>query len=649
MNRLQDRIADLAYQYTLEEVERTNRLTEEHRKALLGLVELMAGMATGGPEHRFAVGMPTGAGKTTTIRCLTRALHDLDAWNPRNVERADGILVAQSRVEQLCELKRYLVEHGVPQEMIGLVYSQRTAAERAVSEPTDIEIPHVEDRPIILVTQARVRGRRSDGVSQIERFSLFRREPRTMLYDEALVTTQALGIKIVDLGPGLGALKGCDEYQSQLQPAIAYVEEAIARIKAEVEQQKAGRSPIGNYITLRPTLDDETLDAWIRAIDRTRLRDKVDQVKELLGVSQDRLRVLSTGGGGVVQHRVLVPESMKKIIALDASYQVSRLVRLDPTLLDAEVKTGAFASVGKPLAELKDWSRVAVHHMRAPGGRESMQRAYKSRDSEKRWPSKEIAKVLRANPGRPTLIFNYKEKHGLSIEKRLRADLREHGIDLAQTVVVKDGDECIEVPMIRFATWGSHDASNEFRDVEVVIMNGVIQRDRVELAAAALGQAQGAKDAEQILCGESAVTELQQAEAASAVFQAGSRGRCRQVDGAMARGMDWYVIHYGRLLRKLLDPVMPGAKWVEWRAPAAVNANVQQASTKIVEALDLLEAQGRQSIASRDLKVLAGLRDLHRSTYSDAVTAALHRTRALWVRTGRTLNCFGDHPTAAAA
>jgi hypothetical protein len=141
-------------------------------------------------------------------------------------------------------------------------------------------------------------------------------------------------------------------------------------------------------------------------------------------------------------------------------------------------------------------------------------------------------------------------------------------------------------------TWGRHEATSEFRHVTRVIMVGVMQRSRVDIAASALGQLQ--KLSANVTA--SMVTELLVSEAAHAVLQAASRGACRQMQDGKAGAMKAYLISdLGPKIRRKLEPVTPGATWLKWDGPEKKRlTQAERAEGALDTILDELEAQHPQ-------------------------------------------------------
>jgi hypothetical protein len=125
----------------------------------MALVGSMTNMAMGKLRGRYAFGLPTGCGKTSSIVAWIACLHESGALgNPTSVS-----VVAVS-LKKLATLKRDLIEQGVPEDKISLVHGKKydatkvediksgTADQRTLdtyaSEPSDHD---KGERPIALV------------------------------------------------------------------------------------------------------------------------------------------------------------------------------------------------------------------------------------------------------------------------------------------------------------------------------------------------------------------------------------------------------------------------------------------------------------------------------------------------------------------
>jgi hypothetical protein len=101
-----------------------NRLNEQHRHALRRMLETYSSMACGEITGRFVFDLPTGCGKTQSVIAWCQAVHETKSGH--------SAVIATSKVEELCDIKRKLIAKGVPEESIGLIHSK--AYDPAVAE-----------------------------------------------------------------------------------------------------------------------------------------------------------------------------------------------------------------------------------------------------------------------------------------------------------------------------------------------------------------------------------------------------------------------------------------------------------------------------------------------------------------------------------
>jgi len=93
-----------------------NRLNERHRQALRRMLETYSSMACGEITGRFAFDLPTGCGKTQSLIAWCQAVHESRSGH--------STVIAASKVEELCDIKRKLIAKDVPEECIGLIHSK---------------------------------------------------------------------------------------------------------------------------------------------------------------------------------------------------------------------------------------------------------------------------------------------------------------------------------------------------------------------------------------------------------------------------------------------------------------------------------------------------------------------------------------------
>jgi hypothetical protein len=587
-----------------------NRLSLDHKAAVRQLCATLTDFATGQLTGRKVFALSTGLGKTSAIIAWVTALHRLGAPAGHI-----SVAVSASKVEALCNIKRALLDGGVPEEAIGLRHSLGAAA----SLPSTGD----DDRRFMLVTHQRVRGGRNHAL-----FTQHLGEPRSvMIYDEALFRSDSIAISErfarVQLAATEEDLRGRD---AGYEGALGYLRACRELIVASVAQSKA--QPAEPLSITLPALGEVERAGYASLLDKY---GKADLLRELVTLSGETLRVATIAQDeGVLWHRVTVPQELDRVLVLDASYPIRQLCKLDETLQPASRLSDV---------RVKSFDNVTVHQLRAYGGRHSVEDAFREQRREKRAVSREVVEVVKGIPAdESVLIFTFK-KRAVDISRILLDDLADAGVDVKAELPGKRR-------RINVLTWGDETSLNEYAHCENVILAGVLHRSLLDLAAAAVGQLDD-RDAD---LGTKRLKDLLESEIAHSVFQAISRGKCREIDLGQAKPMKAWLIH-PRPLQQLLDPVLPGAKWVPWipvHKGVLGDGEVARMAVKVLDHLKGLPESVRK-VSSRAVKEALKIAPEQESAFTRAV-GRLDDLSAEWVRKGRSLvrsvDTFGFTPEA---
>jgi len=243
--------------------------------------------------------MPCGAGKTLGMKVWLAA-----AW-----ELGTGISVAVSacQIEALCQIKDDLIKFGVPEAGIGLRHSYGGA----VRWPDTGEA----DRPFMLVSHARIRGRRDQ-----ELFREHRGKPRSLLiWDESLLATQADSMSWLSVEAGAAVTLGMLCLESPLRRALAG---ALHELCAEVDRQRQSKGTTPNTFRLLADVDLQEARAELQGL---RCRDalqraSVDTMRGLLRLAQGPVSVALPGGGasndGLIYYSPAIDPELRNIAVL---------------------------------------------------------------------------------------------------------------------------------------------------------------------------------------------------------------------------------------------------------------------------------------------------------------------------------------------
>lgn len=583
-----------------------NVLSEAHRAALYAVVGRFTMLANGAASGRFAYDLPCGGGKTQAVIawCAEMVLQN-KPWS---------VAVSASRVADLCDIKRQLLEvHGVPESAVGIVHSYGDAADYPPTTGND-------ERPILLVTHNRVRG-----TGAARRIETYQGRPRSfVIWDESLIAAEHRAIERVQLEQGLGWLKPLAEgFRSgpDLVEAVRYLETAWAVLAQEFERQ--GSEGRGARAVDLPELEPDALERLLSALPDQR---EADAPRDLLRISQGPIRAAKTnqGGGGVVTYEVVVPRDLANVAVLDASWAIRDLERLDRSIRDDP----AFV----PYRNFKNFGNVTVNHLRTKSGRTATVADFLE-PREGRKLSREIVEVVKGLPtDEGVLIFTFKPKATrrgnapLDMAETLRGDLEAAGIDTAATL--PDGRS-------RFAwlTWGQETAVSTYAYCRNVIFAGVLHRSDADLAGAMIGQSDNLLRPVSTMD----IQTVRRSEVAHGLYQAMNRGACRTTENGEAGRMRVWLPHRDKKVREVLDTVMPGLVWTEWRGEVLEGATSKEEdlADKINGYLNGLSREVFQ-MSTRKMKQEVDAGSAARMTWTRALRRALD-SRNDWTMSGRSV------------
>lgn len=627
-----------------------NVLSKNHKDALKALAVWITFMAQGRVHGRYAFALPTGCGKTLTIRSWIAALHQL---NRDHI----GVAVVESKIEELCTLKRQLIEDGVPAEKIGLIHSyehkpkkiaesgvHRRVSDGFATEPSDHDKGGYE-RQILLITHAKLRSNKAS----VEKFNSYQGKPReVMLYDESLITSDSIGIPFRKISSGVSWL--ADEMQglAKYTAVLEYLTRCRDQIGRTFDAQKDAANSTEAIINLPlPPGGMDTLEVYRRLIPRESVMKHALRMLDLVGRD---IRVIPTCQGGIIHYQVAVPSELENILVLDASYPIRRLMHLDKTIAGVESSPDAIHRVDGGLSNIKEFDRVTIRQLAKGGGRSTLEKDFGAPQEDERHVLREIVHVVKEEvpEDEAVLIFTYKYRGGVDCAKELRAALERAGVDTEAKVfgpgLSKDGQLRIVID-----TWGRETGYNGYSYIKNVILAGVMQRSPVDITAAAHGQADSR------LKGDydgSYIQQLIRSEVCHLIYQALSRGSCRVIDNGHAMPMQAWLIHKDTTIQRELSKVMPGVQWKAWEpryldtSPGIIHTTAQQV-TKHLNGLD----RSCEKISTRGLKVALGLNDrIPKNTFGEAVKLAVDELLPpnTWHRHNRSVVRHGLYQTLTA-
>lgn len=571
-------ITTQAHQWHMTTLERYgNKPNGTQRTILRELMRMFAEMAAGKTVGRYPWPLATGLGKTTAVIAFHRTLEAL---------HIEGIATATAatQVEALCRLYRELQSSGVPKEKIGLFHAKKfdpsdpkryLRDEDYASEPATTGNQH---RPYALVTQERVKN-----IDKYSEYFTYQGKPRQlMIWDESLMVSEYWKLALYAFEGATASLRGLSPDYPELKEMYEGFRQYTDLLKRELATAtERGKT---RYV-VPPTVPLETIAKWAALAKSDEYRKLLhDGTVPSLNFFNQKIRVypVRPNKAGLVWYTPTIPDEtlIPSMVILDASYPIRELEQADATLKRVEEDVKVFADGLVSFQEAKRYDHVTVHQWCRHSGRDAMRKDFFGKTPENpqdAWLEqrraeqavvRKVAKVATQIPKDEAMIFfvfkpqQYSPK---SYRQILEAKLQQAGIDLDGTVPVLEYDEngkpeIIQKPRVCILTFGQETSLNDYSHAQNVFLVGLLHRDELDCISQYVATCDGG-DHERIT--KRTATELVQSEAVHVIYQALSRGCCRVTENGQARPMKAWIIHYAKEIRRRLDIVMPGAKWID--------------------------------------------------------------------------------------
>lgn len=573
-----------------------NDPNKNQRDALLTILRYFSRLAFGLITGRYAAGLPTGAGKTeSAVAWITELV--LSGY------RDISVIVCSNTVDALCEIKRKLIANGVPTGSIALWHGYRFDKERAkrgdrgfaTEEAT--AIADLDTRQIMLCTHARLRGKHTNP----DKLNTFWGRPRDLtIYDESLLVAECLSLRVNRLRRDIHNFED-DDRPEQYAELLAYLKPCLAMIEHEAAEQKAkGREPTALHM---PDLAPGEMG---------KLKAALPKKHSVLGTTTEAfldmvhlpLRFHHAEAGGVITYDIAVPESLDRVVILDASFPIRTICR-HPSITEInEIKAAGVVS----------YEFVRIYQLFLDAGRHSLRLAY----DRKKHPEifKEVAEVAKCIPKDEAVLFvtfTPEGDTGRDYQKAIKEALEKAGVDPEETTVINGTTR----KRFNITTWGRHTSVNTFSFCSNVIFCGVLFLGELAIRSHLAGQ-QGdlLTDPKQ-----ETVNEAERGEVAHALYQAMNRGTSRVVLNGKAKPMNVWLIHRHKNIRPLINSVMPGVRWDTWepkfiKQPVGKVASIARQINRFLNTTDL------DKISVQSLKKTLNI-SAHKNTFTMALDQAL--------------------------
>lgn len=500
-----------------------HRPSEAMYEAITDVAQTIEKMVDGTAKRVFYVSsLDPGVGKTQTI------IHAL-----RNLPKDVGVLICVSRKEEIKSLMR---DMGLTKDETGIY----------TADPgLNIEGAANTDRArVLFTTQQMVDSRLKDG-KKFKDLGVFhyRGKPRAVrIWDESMLPGEELTLSIDNLARIPSRLRRMDQ---KLKDRLY---EDLSKIRKLSE---------GSTYQV-PDLEGEYgLDIIDKAIilERIKTKDRGDrQAMETLWRLSGKLVhvVRDASGNTILDYHDHLPDDFAPVLILDASARVRRTYALW-----AQSKGNLV-----PLkAANKSYRNLTLHHWNTGGGKDS-------------WRKKQdrliegIAATINTKPDEDWLVVIHKDEE----TKKGIPDLEVIIGDLVKG----------ERERVRYITWGNHHATNDYVDIENVILAGTLfyPPSTYEVRARA---SKGIKANERLSADD--FHEMELGEHSHLILQALCRGSVRKcMSDACAPCNGYLIASKGTGINAdLLAQIFPGCQVRDWQPVA------KPLRGKVREAIELVQ------------------------------------------------------------
>ncbi len=457
---------EILVQDILTTFQKEHKLTvsEAQEDAIEKVVNFFIAMFEGSVTGWYSIPLPVGAGKTQTILHFIKFLYNHDP------SRSFPISVAFEKITEIEDAAQWLTDHGVPDDYFQVVHHQVTDAKEAFKK--------LKDAPVILHTHYKLKGS-----SYLDDYFSYKGQPRKLLvFDESMLNSMIssdLTKTVVSRIERFLREYDLDENFRQKIPAGIYqfFKELRDLINTKEAELRAGTS---KEITLPVNTSHLDLLDYPRLVSTARIMEaklgENDLFRDLLliGIVPENLRtfslIMEKGKPALFACKEQLSDAVENLITTDASREFRRLFKY--TNRDDGKRIHIYD------VENFRWDdELYIKGFQLPSGQGKIKKAFvDGEDKDNKYLSKivNIVKMHNDHEDRETamdggilagkrkyLFFHSKQITALSYQVKLR--LIQEGL-----IPPEEADE-----RLNFVTFGRENATNEYKDCDVVVFIGL--------------------------------------------------------------------------------------------------------------------------------------------------------------------------------
>ncbi len=498
--------------------------SREMLRALKSVLETLDHMVRGTcPDNIFLSSLDPGVGKTQTVISFIEALRN----SPVEWHKHVSMMVCVSRLE---DIEKLVTTLELNTDEFAILTSDENLNSQGCPDQQKARFLFTTHKMV----ETRTEGRHFDDIRE---FHYMGDRRQVLVWDEAMLPGSTLTVNRVDIASLIKPLR-------KSNPRLG--DEMEALFNSLGDDENGARRQLPDFAT-QFGLDAEDTSSVISNL--TSDQERALRSLELLSGRWITVRNDGRSGNTMLDFEETLPRGLAPALVLDASARVRQTYRL------WENKRGGVVRL--PSAT-KDYYDLSLHVWDTGGGKQSFRR-------KKEKLLKGISETINLRPGEKWLVVHHKAEPGLDIPAELKRLLT-------------------RPDNVSFINWGSHDATNDFADVENVILAGTLfypASYHESLGRASAGLSSEAGD----FPGDWR-EEIEKGEHKHVILQAACRGSVRRCIGDQCAPCNVYIIASRKSgIRPLLREIFPHCSISDWK-PAAV-----QPKGKIAEALESISEQ----------------------------------------------------------
>lgn len=540
-----------------------------------------------GSRARVAWSVAVGGGKTLCAASLCREVADALARDPEALQpQSRGVLYSASSLALLVNMKKALVEMGVPNGTVGVFHSNPKAR---VDLPS-VKASELGRYPVVLCTQQMLQSasaryetkhREPKQVvtgTDLEDLLLFKGKDRLTIWDEAFQSSLAESASLSALAMGLGSLRECvarldaggvielqEPVETQSEARLLTKDSGDALVQLvdglcrQAELAAAAIEPGKPASIVLPSIDELQRDqmtkvgAWLRDAKAPGPAEAIEAIAEMSATGGLEVSLLKGGPKtmAIVRPRVVISDRLRRLVVLDAGYVTSTISQMDPTL---HLAAGADYA-GKKL-QPKQFSKVAVKFYCGHSGRgrehegtglvNTRTRSILIRD--------QVERIARVPLGEKSLVITFARRgSGIDFKGEIETELERSCPGWSDHI---NGNNRVTV-----ITWGEHVGMNDWRDCKHLFFVGVLRRN---WAGDLMGKAWATSRGDISTFGMASPLQVEANQAAQEIMQAIGRGNARATINGQAGEMTVHIPYKESLPRYAGMAPCPGSPlWEE--------------------------------------------------------------------------------------